>query len=102
MALVLCKRVGILWTRFSRFSFGEDSFGESSTAEIWVFQAWIGAVGGLDSFFYRVIDGVCDRKYRMGMVRKGPYRWERSIPVGVVDSRRRGNNGKVLARLEVG
>ena len=102
MALVLCKRVGILCTRFSQFSFGEDSFRESSMAENWVVQAWNGAFGGLVSFFYRVIDGVCDRKYRMGIFRDGSDGWARSIPVGVVDSRRHGNNGGILARVEAG
>ena len=35
VALVLCKRVGILGTRFSRFSFGEDSFVKSNKDDIW-------------------------------------------------------------------
>ena len=102
MALVLCKRVGIPRTRFSQFSFGEDSFEESRIADNWVFQAWIEVVGGLVSFFYRVCEGVGDTKSRNEDGQEMPHECARGIQAGVVGSRRCGNNGKVLARLDFG
>ena len=54
MALVLCKRVGILGTRFSRFSFGEDSFVKSNKDDIWGISGvgW-GVLGDSYSFFFK-------------------------------------------------